>query len=443
MTRSRFCCTFAAWIACATSAQAAPLFTERVSVNPTTGALADAPSLEAAISGDGCVVAFKSTATNLVDPSFGITQGTAPQVYAVNRCVVPHTIDLVSVDTTGTAPANGTCAYPNVSADGRYVAFWSNASNLPGGANNASIFIRDRTLQTTSSPLAAWQATALIYNDASKPYMSADGRYLALDFLDTGIAHNLYLFDVSGAKVTMQPICPQAAMSASTPCQNAVISADGTAVVFDTSYALVAADTNGFDDDYIYSVTDASYRLVSVNADGSQGNDNVDGNGDAVPSADASVVAFYSYLPSTLGGAGNSLLRKDLASGALATLNLDWQGQIVGINPPNPSISDDASRIGFTALSTRPLVQHPNEFQTDSLIFDTSSNGLASVCRSSTAAWGDALCENVKLSGSGQWATFDSYASNLDSDGANGVPHIFVTDVDAVLDLIFLDAFEP
>ena len=43
MTRSRFCCTFAAWIACATSAQAAPLFTERVSVNPTTGALADAP----------------------------------------------------------------------------------------------------------------------------------------------------------------------------------------------------------------------------------------------------------------------------------------------------------------------------------------------------------------------------------------------------------------
>ena len=145
----------------------------------------------------------------------------------------------------------------------------------------------------------------------------------------------------------------------------------------------------------------------------------------------------------TLGGAGNSLLRKDLASGALATLNLDWQGQIVGINPPNPSISDDASRIGFTALSTRPLVQHPNEFQTDSLIFDTSSNGLASVCRSSTAAWGDALCENVKLSGSGQWATFDSYASNLDSDGANGVPHIFVTDVDAVLDLIFLDAFEP
>jgi hypothetical protein len=75
------------------------------------------------------------------------------------------------------------------------------------------------------------------------------------------------------------------------------------------------------------------------------------------------------------------------ASGALASLNLDWQGQIVGINPPNPSISNDASRVGFTALSTRPLVQHPNEYQTDSLVFDTSSNGLASVRRSSTAAW--------------------------------------------------------
>ena len=373
MTRSRLWGLLAVSIAWATSAQAAPLFTERVSVNPVTGAIANAPSIEAAISGDGCVVAFQSTATNLVDPSFGITPASPPQIYAVNRCVTPHTIELISVDTTGAAPADGFSAYPNVSADGRYVAFRSNASNLPGGANDGSIFIRDRTLQTTSSPLAAWQATALIYNDASKPYMSADGKYLALDIQDAGIAHNLYLLDLSGAKVTMQPICPSAAMSASTPCQDAVISADGTAVVFDTSYPVVAADTNAFDDDYVYSVTDASYRLVSVNPDGTQGADNVDGNGDAVPSADGSVVAFYNYLASTLGGAGNTLLRKDLASGALATLDVDWQGQIVGINPPNPSISDDASRVAFTALSPRPLVQHPNEHQTDSLIFDTSS----------------------------------------------------------------------
>lgn len=180
-----------------------------------------------------------------------------------------------------------------------------------------------------------------------------------------------------------------------------------------------------------------------MNPDGTQGADNVDGNGDAVPSADGSVVAFYNYLASTLGGAGNTLLRKDLASGALATLDVDWQGQIVGINPPNPSISDDASRVAFTALSPRPLVQHPNEHQTDSLIFDTSSHGLASVCLSSTAEYGDALCENVKISGDGRWATFDSYASNLDSQGANGFQHIFVTDVGAVLDLIFYDAFEP
>ena len=47
------------------------------------------------------------------------------------------------------------------------------------------------------------------------------------------------------------------------------------------------------------------------------------------------------------------------------------------------------------------------------------------------------------MSGSGRWATFDSYASNLDSQGTNGFPQIFVTDVDAVLDLIVYDAFKP
>jgi hypothetical protein len=430
-------------IVCATGALATPLFTERLSVNPATGIVADSPSGNPAISRNGCVVAFQSTATNLVDASFGITHSSPQQVYAVDRCVTPHTIELVSVDTTGTLPANGTNSYPNVSADGRYVAFRSNASNLPGGANNSSIFIRDRTTHTTSSPLAQWQATATDYNDASKPYMSADGKYLVLDFQDTGIAHNLYLFTVSPLPVTMQPICPTAAMSASAPCRNAVISADGTTVVFDTSYALVAEDTNGFDDNYVYRVADASFQLVSVNPDGTQGDDNVNGNGDAVPSGDGSVVVFYNYTAPAIGGTGNSLYRKDLASGALAKLNLDAQGQVVGINPPNPSINDDASRVGFTALSPRPLVDHPNAQQTDSLVFDSPSNRLASVCQSSTAVYGDNYCENVKISGDGQWATFDSYASNLDADGNNGFPQIFVTDVNKAIDLVFADEFGP
>ena len=429
-----------AWIV---GAHATPLFTERVDVNPATGAVADAPSGSSVLSADGCVVAFQSKATNLVNASFGITAGTAPQVYAVNRCVTPHTLELISVDTTGTAPANGTNQYPNVSADGRYVAFRSNASNLPGGPNNSSIFIRDRTTQTTSSPLAAWQANALTYNDAFKPYMSADGKHLALDFQVTGIAHNLYLFDLTGPTVTMQAICPSAAMSAGPPCQNAVISADGTKVVFDTSYALVAADTNGFDDDYIYNATDASYRLVSVNANGTQGDTNVLGNGDAVPSADGSIVVFFNYLPDTLGGGQNTLLMKDLASGALTTLDVTSQGQVIEINPPNPSISDDASRVGFTALGPRPLIDHPNPQQADSLVFDAPSNRLVSVCQSSTAVYGDMLCENIKLSGNGRWATFDSYATNLDSGISNGFPHIFVTDADATIDLVFTDGFGP
>jgi len=442
MNLGRLGCWCVTAMCCASGVYAAPLFTERLSVNPVTGASADKPSIQAAISGDGCVVAFQSTASNLVDPSFGIGTMSPPQVYAVNRCVAPHTIELISVDTTGAAPANGTNSVPNVSADGRYVAFRSNASNLPGGANNGTIFIRDRMTQTTTSPLAASQATALIYNDDNKPYMSADGAHLVLDVQDTGIPHNLYLFDLSGSTITMQAICPPAAMSAATPCKYGTVSAEGTAVVFDTSYALVAADTNGFDDEYIYDVGDASFRLVSVNADGTQGNDNVNGNGDALSSGNGSIVVFFDYLASALGGTGNSLLRKDLTTGALTKLNLDEQGQVVGINPPNPSISDDGSLIGFTALSTRPLVLHPNQQQTDTLLSVASSPQLVSACRSSAAAYGDQACESLKVSGDGRWATFDSYSGNLDSAGTNGFPQVFVTDVRAVLDLVFYDSFE-
>ncbi len=419
-----------------------PLHTERISMNPSTGDSGNASSLQAVLSRDGCVVAFQSTATNLVDASLGVSQTTAAQIYAVNRCVTPHTLELVSVDSTGHAPANGTCRYPMVSADGRFVAFVSNASNLGGGSTSNSIFIRDRTTQTTSSPLKTWQSTQQIYVDPQKPYMSADALHLALDFQATGISRNLFVFDLSGASVSMQPICPLAAMSASTPCQNAVISAAGTAVVFDTSYGLVTGDTNGFDDDYVYRPTDASYHLVSVNADGSQGDDNINGSGDAVPSSDGSIVAFFNYTARAVGGTGNSLYRKNLATAELTKLNLDSQGQVVGINPPNPSISDDGNRVGFTALSTRPLVEHANPQQTDSLVSEASSERLLSVCRSSVGVYGDNICENIKLSGDGRWAAFDSYATNLDTGTGNSVEQVFVTNVEEMFDLIFFDPFD-
>jgi hypothetical protein len=98
---------------------------ERISVTADGGA-ANGASLAAVVSADGCVVAFQSTATNLV-PGASAAQG----VFARNRCRA--TTELVS-RAPGNAPLGGISALPSISADGSFVAFHSDDPGLRAAA---------------------------------------------------------------------------------------------------------------------------------------------------------------------------------------------------------------------------------------------------------------------------------------------------------------------
>src|SRR5919204_6943340 len=110
------------------AAQAAPGFTELDSVS-TAGVQGDRDSELPAVSADGRYVAFVSLSDNLVP---GDTNGTA-DVFVRDR--LTGTTERVSVSSTG-AQANRDSGLlngmggPSISADGRYVAFDSQATNL-------------------------------------------------------------------------------------------------------------------------------------------------------------------------------------------------------------------------------------------------------------------------------------------------------------------------
>ncbi|MCB1606198.1 MAG: hypothetical protein KDI71_04380, partial [Xanthomonadales bacterium] len=105
----------------------------------------DGESNEAVISGNGNFVAFTSSATDLVSPSFGVSM---PRVYVYDR--IGDSIEHVSVNTAGIA-ADSFASDPSISDDGCKVSFESDASNLdpiaPGGFSY--VFVRDRCLMTT------------------------------------------------------------------------------------------------------------------------------------------------------------------------------------------------------------------------------------------------------------------------------------------------------
>src|SRR5437764_14044 len=123
--------------------------TERVSV-ASGGTEGNGASLSSALSADGRFVAFESAATNLV---VGDTNG-ATDVFVRDRQT--GMTARVSVASDGTQ-ANNVSSYPALSADGRFVAFQSDATNLVVGDTNGKtdVFVHDRQAGTTERVSAA------------------------------------------------------------------------------------------------------------------------------------------------------------------------------------------------------------------------------------------------------------------------------------------------
>lgn len=143
-------------------------------------------SFRPSVSSTGRYVSFESTATNLVSPAtvFGISH-----IYVRDRDVSGSgTFDtagntstvLVSQSTAGVA-GTGNSLQSVISADGRYIAFASDASNLVAGDSNAlrDIFVRDRTGAATARVSVATAGAQATGGASRTPSISADGRYIA------------------------------------------------------------------------------------------------------------------------------------------------------------------------------------------------------------------------------------------------------------------------
>jgi Tol biopolymer transport system component len=151
--------------------------TIRVSLTSGGAQIGDADSNTPTISADGGDVAFRSLSSSVVA---GDTNGRL-DIFA--RDIDQQTTTRVSVASNGTE-GNGNSSTPIRSANGRYVAFQSEASNLVAGDTNAAsdIFVRDTIAGTTTRASVTAAATNNEVVGASvKPAMSADGRYVAFE----------------------------------------------------------------------------------------------------------------------------------------------------------------------------------------------------------------------------------------------------------------------
>jgi Tol biopolymer transport system component len=229
--------------------------TTRMSVD-SLGVQGNDQSFSPSISRDGGAVGFTSSATNLVagDGNF--------QDDVFVRVLAAGTTEIVSVGPLGN-PGDNWSAGASLSNDGQFVAFYSWADDLVGGDlnNQGDVFLRDRALGTTER-VSVDSAGAEADGYSLLPAVSADGMVVAFE---SG-AGNLVANDGNGLDdVFVRDRAAGTTAAASMNCLGAIgdaysaspsIASDGRFTAF-ASYAanFLVSDTNGQGDVFLFDRT--------------------------------------------------------------------------------------------------------------------------------------------------------------------------------------------
>jgi hypothetical protein len=189
-------------------------------------------------------------------------------------------VERVSVASDGTEANNGS-GHPTISANGRYVTYWSEASNLvPDDTNDTDdIFVYDRKTNTTERINVASDGTEA-NNRSFSPEISANGRYVTYSSFasnlvpdDTNGTEDVFVYDRKTNTTERINVASDGTEANSGQSLEPAISANGRYVTYGSSASnLVPDDTNGIIDIFVYDRKTNTTERISVDSDGTEAN---------------------------------------------------------------------------------------------------------------------------------------------------------------------------
>ncbi|WP_145975977.1 Ig-like domain-containing protein [Methanobacterium congolense] len=368
-----------------------------------------------------------------------------------------NTTCVVSVSSWGNA-SNNYNAEPVISADGRYVVFSSEATNLvPEDGNGCDdIFVRDMLLGVTT--LISHPNGGESNGNSYAPSISGDGRYVAFVSSATNLVSgdgngcdDVFVFDRTSdsmKRISLAVNGTEANSYSDTPSVNG----DGRFIAFVSDASnLVTDDGNGCSDIFLYDQTLNKLLRISTASNGTES----DGMSyEPSISGDGRYVAFTSYADNLVSDDTN--WRKDVfvfdrISGSLERVSVSSTGQEAVTDSDHPSISADGRYVVFTSGYIRPRValaaarfSHsyvdslvPGDVNgfTDVFVRDRLLNTTQIVTMSWNGTGTDADSFGPSVNADGTKIAFGSWADNVVVDDNNGLPDIFLTSISAPLNV--------
>ncbi|MBI1852352.1 MAG: PD40 domain-containing protein [Planctomycetes bacterium] len=404
-------------IAAVSSARAQTI--ARASID-SNGVEANAPSFAPTISDDGRFVAFSSAASNLAPAD----HNGSDDVFVRDRLV--GVTGLVSATPTG-EPGDAASDRPVVSANGRWIAFHSFASNLVAGDRNATadVFVRDRIAGTTtrvSVDLAGAEGDGYSVN----PAISGSGRFVAFVSVatnlvagDTNGCPDVFVFDGRSGVTTRVSVRSDGGQSDG-PSFACAISREGRWVAFvaDAPSLEPPGMTARFRQLFLHDRTTGVTTLVTAS-----GGVPAPGHSDnPVLSADGRFLAFESDAELAPGASDplRDVFCFDRITGVTSRASVGPRGQAVNVDCRWPAISPDGRWIAFNATN-------------DALLFDreTGTSAFLSVDASGTPVGGlsgdgGTWSRGLALAAGAHVVAYGSLAVTLVPGDANGATDVFI-----------------
>ena len=389
-----------------------------------------ADSGQPALSSDGRYVAFRSLASL-------VSEDTNGQYDIFVRDRQTATTSRVSVSSSG-AQANASSLYLDISANGQYVAFTSEATNLVEGDSNArqDVFVHDR--QTGATTRVSVSSSGIQANESSwSPTISANGRFVAYYTIasnlvpgDSNSSEDVFVHDRQLGTTTRVSVT-SSGVQANSNAFAANISGDGRYVAFLSNASnLVTGDTNGTTDVFVHDSWTQQTTRVSVSSSGTQAN----GNSEIAPelSADGRYVVFGSWASNLVANDTNNakdVFVHDRQTGITSRVSISIYGAEGNLSTglqDSPDISADGRYVVFSSNATNMIPDDSNG-RTDIFLLDRQTGQLLGISRQPTqGSLGNDKSEFAAISGDGTTIAFESSATNLVSNDTNLTRDVFL-----------------
>lgn len=403
----------------------APLatFTQRVSLR-SNGNQGNDNSNTPDISADGRYIAFASDASNLVSGD----NNDARDIFVHDRQT--GTTKRVSVDSDGDE-ANFDSDSPSISDDGRYVAFHTFATNLRNGDTNGvpDIYVHDRQSGKTKlvNIVLNGQTNDVSYN----PQISGDGKYItfwsfATNLVgdDTNNVADVFRFDRVGETMFRVSLDSNGVQS-NGHSRYPTISENGRYIAFESdANNLDLGDTGFYRDIFWHDMNTGETRRVSLHSNGSEASGD---SFESAISANGRYVVFTSLANNLTSNDDN--VRRDVFIRNTENDNTERITDVMG-NIDTWELPSVSSTGRYVAFRGRPAPEPPNQdcqgVLCEIFVYDRQSHSTvrASVSSSGSAANDDSFM--VAMAADGRYLAFSSTASNLVANDTNNDRDIFV-----------------